>query len=92
MVGWLSPHSKGTVISVTARPGAPKSEIIGEFNGKLKIKLGAVPQDGKANAEIIEFLSKKLGIPKRKISLLQGDSSTEKLILVELPFDEISLM
>ena len=85
MVRWLAPHQKGSLISITARPGAQKTEIVGEFNGKLKLKIGAQPEDGKANAELMEFLSKRLGISKKKIFLLQGESSTEKLVLIELP-------
>lgn len=55
MVAWAAPHERGTLIYITARPGATKSEVVGEFNSKLKIKVGAQPQDGKANDELVSF-------------------------------------
>lgn len=74
---------------VTVRPGVQKSEIMGEFNSRLKIKVGAPPEDGKANAELIDLLASKLSIPKKKVHLVKGETSTEKVILVELPPEKV---
>jgi hypothetical protein len=74
---------EGVEISLYIQPGASKTEIIGEHNGCLKIKIKAPPVDGKANAEVIEFLSDKLGIPKRQIEFLTGDKSREKKIRIK---------
>lgn len=73
---------EGVQISLYVQPGASKSEIVGEHNGKLKIKIKAPPVDGKANDEIIRFLSEILKVPKRQIEILRGDKSREKKVLV----------
>ncbi len=73
---------EGVLISLYIQPGASKSEIIGEHNGSLKIKIKAPPVDGKANDEVIAFMAKTLGVSKRDISLVKGDKSREKKVLV----------
>ncbi len=78
----LKQTDQGVEISLYIQPGASKTELTGEHNGLLKIKIKAPPVDGKANAEVIEFLSHQLGIPKRQIELLKGDKSRDKKIRV----------
>lgn len=74
--------AEGVIISLYVQPQAAKSEIIGTYNGALKMKIKAPPVDGKANAEIIRYLSEKLGLAKNKIEILKGDKSKNKKVLV----------
>jgi uncharacterized protein (TIGR00251 family) len=84
---------KGVIISLYILPNAPKSQVIGEHNGALKIKIQAPPVDGKANEEIVRFLSKKLEISKSKIEILKGDKSKLKKVLIEgLSLEQIKSM
>ncbi len=80
---------KGTLLLLYIQPNAPMSSIIGEHDGRLKIKIKAPPIDGEANEELIRFLSEILKVSKSKIHLLQGVSSRQKNILVELTFDHV---
>jgi uncharacterized protein len=72
----------GVIISLYVQPNAPKSCIVGEYNGALKIKINAPPEDGKANEEIIRLFSKLLSVPKNKITLLKGHKSKQKKVLI----------
>ena len=47
-------------------------------NGRLKIYVSAAPEKGKANAAVLELLAEHLGVPKRKIILLKGETSPLK--------------
>jgi uncharacterized protein (TIGR00251 family) len=71
------------------QPGAKKTEIKGEFNGMLKIKISAPPVEGAANKELINFLSKKLKIKKSEIKIKNGQNSRIKTI--EIPMDKDNL-
>ncbi|MCB0378438.1 MAG: DUF167 domain-containing protein [Bdellovibrionales bacterium] len=51
----------------------------------LKLKISAVPEKGKANAAIIEFLSKSLKISKSQIRIVQGETSNQKKIEIQSP-------
>jgi len=89
MVKWLSHHDKGTLILVYVQPGASSSGISGEHNGRIKIKIKAPPRDGEAKIELIRFISEILGVAKKNVFLIQGESSRQKVILVELSSSEI---
>lgn len=60
------------------------TEIMEDTEGEqtIKIRIKAVPEKGKANAELIKFLSKELNIPKQNIKILSG--KTEQLKLVKI--------
>lgn len=73
---------EGVVISLFIQANAPKSEIIGEYNQLLKVKIKSPPVDGKANEEIIRFFSELFHIAKNKIEILTGDKSKQKKILI----------
>jgi uncharacterized protein (TIGR00251 family) len=75
-------HKEGVTVSLYVQPNAPKSEIIGEHNNSLKIKIKATPVEGKANDAIVEFFSDLLEIPKSRLEILRGDQSRLKILLV----------
>ncbi len=70
-------------VDIKAVPGASKTEIAGAAENRLRIRIAAAPEDGKANAELVSFLSKKIGVPKRDITVISGDKS--RLKTVRLP-------
>ncbi|MBM3136929.1 MAG: DUF167 domain-containing protein [Chloroflexi bacterium] len=61
--------------------GAKQSEIC-EFldDGSLKLKIHAKPVDGKANQELVEFLSRELGISRTEIVFIRGEHSKRKVL------------
>lgn len=64
-------------------PNARKTELAGEYANAVKIKLSAPPIEGKANAELIKYLSKSLGVSKSSITFISGETSKDKLL--EIP-------
>jgi uncharacterized protein len=90
-MSWLKASSEGAVlINVWLQPRAAKSEVVGVHDDALKIKLTAPPVDGKANAELRAFLSRRLDIPAAAIALLQGSTGRRKLIEINgLSVDEV---
>jgi uncharacterized protein (TIGR00251 family) len=71
-------------LEIKAVPGASKTEFAGIKDERLRIRLAAAPEDGKANAEMLNFLSKSLGCPKRDIQLLSGEKSRLKTASIPL--------
>ncbi len=72
------------VLSVSVVPRASKSEVVGELDGVLKVRIAAPPVDGAANKELIKVLAKKFGVSKSKVSVVSGLSSRNKRVRVEL--------
>jgi len=80
---------EGIILHVRAQPGARKDEIAGEWGGRatpahsLKIRITAPPEKGRANEAIIRLLAKKLGLKKSAISVVYGETSRDKKILIK---------
>jgi uncharacterized protein (TIGR00251 family) len=70
-------------------PGASKSEIAGIQGDRLRIRIAAAPEDGKANAELIAFFAKCLDCPKKEITLVSGDKSRLKTLSIPLRYKEL---
>ena len=67
-------------IKIRVVPNAPKSECVGAYGDAVKIKIAAQAMDGKANTELIKFLSKKLKISRNDIEICTGETSRDKLV------------
>jgi uncharacterized protein (TIGR00251 family) len=71
------------IFAVRAVPRASKSEIVGEHNGALKVRLAAPPVDGEANEELIKLLAKEFGAAKSDVSIQGGHTSKTKQVAVK---------
>jgi len=80
---WLTPTPGGVQLAVLVQPRASRSRVVGEHDGLLKIQLAAPPVEGEANAALIELLARLLGVPKRQVSLVAGDTSRRKRVRIE---------
>jgi hypothetical protein len=75
-------------LHIKVTPNARRSGFAGwgaDEKGRplLLVKLAAPPVEGKANRELVEFLSETLGCAKGQIRLLRGEGS--RLKTVEVP-------
>ncbi len=74
---------KPVSISVRVYPNATRSEVIGFTDDVLGVRVAAPPIKGKANRELIAFLSQALGIGKRGIQIAKGHTSRNKVIAID---------
>ncbi len=72
----------GIVFSARIRPGAKRSGFAGLHGGSVKIDVGAPPVDGKANKELIRFLSEALSVPKSAVEIVRGDKTKDKTVKI----------
>lgn len=73
-------------LQVKVTPRSPKTQFAGAMaDGTLKIHVAAPPDQGKANAELCRFLADHYKVPRSAVRVLSGQTSTRKLIRVELP-------
>ncbi len=82
---WLSTTKAGYRIAVQVTPNAKKTEIVSSDGDALRIKLQAQPVDGKANEVLIQFMAKKLRIPRKNVSITHGLTARRKLLEIGLP-------
>jgi uncharacterized protein len=70
------------IFRVRVVPRAARSEIVGEHDGALKIRIASPPVDGAANAELIKFLAKTFGLTKAQVEIVGGQTSKSKQIKI----------
>lgn len=67
-------------ITVRVQPGARKNEVLGFQEDILRVKIAAPPVEGKANRELIVFLSEVIGIRKSDITIEKGETAKRKVL------------
>ena len=70
------------VFTVVAAPRASRTEIVGEHDGALRVRLKAAPVDGAANEELIRILAKTFGVARAGIQIISGHASRRKIVSV----------
>jgi len=70
-------------IKVRVIPRARRDEIGGERAGLLLIRLTAPPVDGAANAALCRLVARRVGVPARRVSIVRGQTSRDKVVRVE---------
>ena len=78
----LNEKDGAVTIRVKVQPRAPRTEIVGEHAGALKLRVAAPPVDGKANEECRRFLAKLFEVSATSVEIISGDSSRDKVIRI----------
>jgi len=78
----ISPGTGGVRLLVRVIPRASRSALAGVRDGRLIVRVTTPPVDGAANDAVLELLSTALGVPRRAVSLLAGDTHREKTVVV----------
>jgi len=74
--------SAGVTFAVKIHPRAKKNAVTGFVGDALKLSLTAPPIDGRANDACIDLLSDLLRVPRSCITIVSGQTSRRKIILV----------
>jgi uncharacterized protein (TIGR00251 family) len=69
-------------ISVHVNPNAKQNKVVGFQNGLLKVMIAAPPTRGKANQELLKFLSDLLRISKSNLAIEKGATSKKKTVAI----------
>jgi hypothetical protein len=69
-------------ITVHVHPNAGQNEMMGFRDGVLRVRLAAPPVKGKANQELIKFLSNVLGVNKSNLSIEKGITGRKKIVAI----------
>jgi len=72
-------------INIKVQPNSSQNKIAGLYGDSIKINIKAPAVEGKANKELIKFISKTFKVPKSEIEI-KGETSKKKQII--LPINE----
>jgi uncharacterized protein (TIGR00251 family) len=79
----VNSHHDTVWLRLRVHPNASRNEVTGFTNGILQVKVAAPPVKGKANSELIAFLSKTLGVNKSSLTIAKGHASRNKVITID---------
>ena len=71
------------IFRVQVVPRSSRSEVVGEHNGALRVRLAAPPVDGAANEELIHVLARTFKVSRSAVTILSGHSSRLKQVSIE---------
>jgi uncharacterized protein (TIGR00251 family) len=87
----LHSGKSGAALTLRITPRARKTEFAGVLeDGILRVRVAAPPVEGKANAALLTFLAKVLGVRKNRIEIIAGQRGLDKIVSVlDLSAEEV---
>ncbi len=76
----VSPWQDGACFEIKVQPRSSRNQICGVQGSCLKVRLTAPPVDGEANQALTAFMADLLGVGKRSVEIIRGETSKLKLI------------
>ena len=78
----ISEEDGEITFSVRVIPRSSRSEIVGEYEGAIKVRLSSPPVDGAANADLIKLFAKKLGVSRSSVTIVSGEAARTKRLRI----------
>ena len=78
----LEQDGDDVLVWIKAVPGSSRDQVVGLVGERLKVKVSAPAEGGKANKAICRALAKALGLKARQVTIEAGASSPEKVIRI----------
>ena len=72
-------------LRIKLQANASKNEICDCIDNRLKIRLRSQPINGQANKHLIAFLAKEFAVRKNEISIISGNCSRQKSVIINSP-------
>ncbi len=82
MINFREEEGGALLFDVRVVPRASKSEVAGEHDGALRVRVAAPPVEGAANEELVRTLARALGVAPRAVEVVGGLSSKNKRVRV----------
>jgi uncharacterized protein len=76
----MTPSRNAVRFEVHVQPRASRTELAGMHGGALKVRVAAPPVDAAANRALIEFLAECLGVARRSVRIVGGETSRTKVL------------
>jgi uncharacterized protein len=80
------------VIQVKVVPKASRDEVAGWLGERLKLRVSAPPERGKANAAVEKLLAKVLGLPPSAVRVVAGMTAPLKSVEIDAPPDVVNAL
>jgi uncharacterized protein (TIGR00251 family) len=85
---------EGVYLAIKVAPQSSRNQIEGVVmdamgSHALKVRITAVPEDGKANKMMLTYLAKTLKIPASSIAIIAGETARHKTLFIAEPPEDL---
>lgn len=78
-------ENENLILDCSIQPKSKEDRIVGPIGKYLKIRITALPTDGKANKHLLRYLAKQFKVKQNAITIRNGHSSRQKRLCIENP-------
>jgi len=79
---FINDAADGLTIQIYVVPRSSCTQIVGEHDGRLKVRLKSPAREGQANNELVRFIAKTLQVPASSVNITQGQKGKRKTVMV----------
>lgn len=72
----------GCLVRLKVIPGSSRNAMGGLLGDRIKVKVAAAAESGKANKAVCELLARTLGVKPRDVEIVSGQTSPEKVVRI----------
>ena len=72
----------GARLVVRVKPKSSREGVVVEADGSVVVKVSAPPEDGKANARVVEVVAAFFAVPRRQVEIVRGQTARDKDLLL----------
>ncbi len=83
MPNYLLDTTDGIIFCVKLVPNSSFSKVVDFTDDYVRIKISAPPIENRANKELVEFCSDLFDVNKSKLSIISGEKSKIKKVLIK---------
>lgn len=76
-------------IRVRVQPKASSNQVVDFRDGTLRVRVTAPPVDGKANAAVVDVVTRFLGVPRTDARIIKGATSRDKVLEIGTVEEEL---
>ncbi|MCW5776978.1 MAG: DUF167 domain-containing protein [Phycisphaeraceae bacterium] len=80
----ISPANEpgAVLLAVKVVPGAKRDGVAGRLGDRLKVRVAAPPEGGRANRAVCELIARELGVRASAVEVVSGHASAEKTLRI----------
>jgi uncharacterized protein (TIGR00251 family) len=67
-------------VRLRVSPGADRTGLVGRHGDGWKVRVAAPPENGRANAAVVQLIASTLSVPKEAVTVVSGRSGRDKII------------
>lgn len=79
----IEQHGDAVRVWVKAVPGSSRDQVSGVLGDRLKVRISAPAEDGRANDAIRATIAKALKVKPKQVAIESGATSPEKIVRIE---------